>query len=374
MTTVRLLKNGVEAFPAMFAAIDGATICIELEMYYFADDATGRECREKLVHAARRGVAVRVLADAVGSWQLPDDFWNVLAAVEGSARIFRPVLGGMYLFRNHRKLLLVDERVAYIGGMNIGDEYFRGKNGEPPWRDNMLEFRGAEAHRLRRSFDRMWILAGLPFRKVIFRGGIGPEKKLVPGGRVRFLESGPGDPHSPVRRSFRRIIAGATGKIDLAMGYFYPSGKVLRSLRRAVRRGVKVRLLMPMKSDVAIARWAARGLYGRLLRSGVEVWEYRPAMMHAKLAIIDDLVMAGSANLDVRSTRINYELVAAIRDQELAARARADFEEDLAQSERIMLEAWQARPVWQKVKEWISYLLLARLDFFFAKSDMAKLR
>jgi cardiolipin synthase len=157
------------------------------------------------------------------------------------------------------------------------------------------------------------------------------------------------------------------------MGYFYPHGSILRALKRAVNRGVRVRLLFPRKSDIPMARWAARGLYGRLLRSGMEVWEYLPSMMHAKLAIVDDTLIAGSANMDIRSGRINYELVAVVNDRELARRARSDFEEDLMQAERITIEAWKARPFMQKIKERISYWLLARLDIFFAKAEMARM-
>ena len=158
------------------------------------------------------------------------------------------------------------------------------------------------------------------------------------------------------------------------MGYFYPHGRMLRVLRRAVKRGVRVRLLFPQKTDVPAARWAARGLYGRLLRAGIEVWEYKPAMMHAKLAIADDTVIAGSANLDIRSGMINYELVAVVNDPALAARARADFEEDLRQSVRIRLEEWRKRPLLQKLKERFSYCLLARADILFSRFGTGRRR
>ena len=189
---------------------------------------------------------------------------------------------------------------------------------------------------------------------------------------MRFLESGPENPMWPVRRAYRQVVQKARKDIDLAMGYFYPHGRMLRALKRAVKRGVRVRLLFSQKTDVAVARWAARGLYGRLLRAGVEVWEYLPAMMHAKLAIADDTVIAGSANLDIRSGRINYELVVVVTDAELAAQARADFEDDLKQSVRIQLEEWKTRPLIQKLKERFSYWLLARADIFFARREMAR--
>ncbi|MBS1243015.1 MAG: Phospholipase D/Transphosphatidylase [Nitrospirae bacterium] len=373
MPSIRLLKNGTEVFPAMFDAIDRAVSCVVLEMYIYADDGTGREVRGRLVNAVRRGIRVMVLVDAVGSWSLSEAFWDELRNAGGMVRRFRPVSRGMFLFRNHRKLLLVDDRTAFIGGLNIADEYFRGSGGELPWRDNALEIRGREVMQLRRSFDRMWARADLPIRRAFFRSRHDREGRETAAGRLRFLESGPENPMHPVRRVYRQLIRGSAAGIDLAMGYFYPHGGILRALKRAVNRGVRVRLLFPRKSDIPMARWAARGLYGRLLRSGMEVWEYRPSMMHAKLAIVDDTLIAGSANLDIRSGRINYELVAVVNDRELARRARSDFEEDLMQAERITLEAWKARPFMQKIKERISYWLLARLDIFFAKAEMARL-
>ena len=373
MLSIRLLKNGTEIFPAMFDAVDRAVSCVVLEMYIYADDKTGREFRGRLVNAARRGVRVMVLVDAVGSLSLSEAFWDELQNAGGMVRRFRPVSRGMFLFRNHRKLLLVDDRTVFIGGLNIADEYYHGSGGELPWRDNALEIAGREVMRLRRSFDRMWARADLPFRQTFFRSRHDREGRKTAAGRLRFLESGPENPMHPVRKVYRQLIRGSAAGIDLAMGYFYPHGGTLRALKRAVNRGVRVRLLFPRKSDIPMARWAARGLYGRLLRSGMEVWEYLPSMMHAKLAIVDDTLIAGSANMDIRSGRINYELVAVVNDSELARRARSDFEEDLMQAERITLEAWKARPFMQKIKERISYWLLARLDIFFAKAEMARM-
>ena len=374
MAKVRLLKNGPEIFPAMHEAMDRAVSCIGLEMYIFADDGTGREFRERLVSAARRGVQVLVMVDAVGSWSLPEDFWDELRNAGGMIRQFRPVSRGMFFLRNHRKLLLVDDRIAFIGGMNIADEYFQGSRGEPAWRDNALEITGREVTRIRHSFDRMWTRAEMPFRKVVLLLRPGRRNKGQPGsGSMQFLESGPEDPMQPVRSAYRQLIGGAGRSIDLAMGYFYPSGRILRALKRAVLRGVRVRLLFSQRSDVAVARWAARGLYGRLLRDGMEVWEYRPAMLHAKIAIIDDVVIAGSANLDIRSGRINSELVAVVHDAELAQQARTDFEGDLGQADRISLTEWKERPLFQRIKERISAWLLARLDIFIARAEMARM-
>jgi cardiolipin synthase len=130
--------------------------------------------------------------------------------------------------------------------------------------------------------------------------------------------------------------------------------------------------MVPLHTDIPITRWAARGLYGRLLRAGVEIWEYTPSMMHSKLAIADNAVIAGSANMDIRSGRINYELVAIVEDSKLAEQARADFEEDLNKSVRVGIEEWRSRSIIQKLKERFSFCLLARFDIFIARREMAK--
>lgn len=374
MSVVRLLKNGEQAFPAMFEAIDHAAVSIALEMYIVADDSTGQEYREHLIGAARRGVKVMVLVDAWGSWQLPDSFWQELRGAGGQVRWFHPISRGLLPFRNHRKMLLLDDRTVFIGGMNIADEYHRGKAGAPPWRDNMLEISGAEVASLRRSFLRMWERAERPLGRFLLSLRRKRPMMSIPAGQVRFLENGPDNPLRPVRRVYGLVIQNAAEHIDLAMGYFYPHGRMLRAIRRAVKRGVHVRLMFPEKNDVPTAQWAARGLYGRLLRAGVEVWEYKPSMMHAKLAVADHTVVAGSANLDIRSGMFNYELVAVVNDPALAARARADFEEDLRVSAPILLQDWRKRPLLQKLKERFSYCLLARADILFSRTGYGKRR
>jgi cardiolipin synthase len=372
MTTLRLLKNGAEAFPAMFEAIDRAQSSIALEMYIVSDDQTGREFRGHLIDAARRGVKIMVLIDAWGCWNLPKDFWDQLSRSGGTVRWFQPIMKGLSSFRNHRKLLLVDDRIAYLGGMNVADEYYRGVHGKPAWRDTMLEVSGSEVARLRSSFTSMWSRTGSPLKRFLSRLRRDRGEMVLGGERVRFLESGPENPERPVRKAYRQVIRTAEQRIDIAMGYFYPHGRLLRALKRAVRRGVRVRLLFSQKTDVPVARWAARGLYGRLLRTGVEVWEYLPSMMHAKLEIADDTLIVGSANLDIRSGSINYELVAIVNDRSIAMAARADFEDDLKSSRQISLDEWNKRPIMQKLKERISYFLLARLDILVARREMER--
>ena len=374
MSSLRLLGDGRTAFGAMFDAIDRAHSCVFLEMYMFAADDTGREFRDRLAAAALRGVRVMVLADAWGSWTTPEAFWTTLRAAGADVRFFHPIRRGLFPFRNHRKLLLVDDEIAWLGGMNVADEYRTGQRGEPPWRDFVLGVEGPEAARLRRPFLRMWVRADRPLLiRAFFRRSMPRVSEHMDGG-VHFIASGPGETARLALQTHREVIRAARQSVDLAMGYFFPPGRILRELRRAVVRGVRVRLLVSRRTDVPAMRWAARGLYGRLVRAGIEVYEYLPAILHAKLAIADDTLLVGSANLDLRSDRLNHELTAMVRDPALAAAARGEFEADLARSERVELEAWRTRSLFDKVRESFSYWLIARADIFLSRVEMFRTR
>jgi len=371
---LRLVGDGIAAFAAMFDAIDRARASVFLEMYLFAADGTGREYRDRLAAAALRGVRVMVLVDAWGSWTTPDAFWAPLRAAGAQVRLYHPIRRGLFPFRNHRKLLLVDDETAWLGGMNVADEYRAGRKGEPPWRDFLLGVEGPEAARLHRPFLRMWVRAERRLLlRALFRPRTPREGEQAQGG-VRFIASGPGETARLALHTHREVIRNASVSVDLAMGYFFPPGRILRELRRAVGRGVRVRLLVTRRTDVPAMRWAARGLYGRLLRAGIEVYEYLPAILHAKLAVADDTLLVGSANLDLRSDRLNHELTAVVRDPALAAAARGEFEADLAQAERVELAAWRNRSVLDKMRELLSYWLIARADIFLSRVELFRAR
>ncbi len=358
----------------MSAAIDRARTSVFLEMYIFAADATGHAFRDRLAAAALRGVRVMVLVDAWGSWTTPDSFWAPLRTAGADVRLFHPIRRGLFPFRNHRKLLLVDDSVAWLGGMNIADEYSTGRRGEPPWRDFLLGVEGPEAARLRRPFLRMWIRADRPLLlRAFFRRRTPREEERTAGG-VRFLTSGPGEVARLALQAHREVIRTAHRSVDLAMGYFFPPGRILRELRRAAGRGARVRLLVTRRTDVAAMRWATRGLYGRLLRAGVEVYEFLPATLHAKLAVADDTLVVGSANLDLRSDRLNHELTAVVRDPSLAAAARREFEADIARSERVELASWSRRPWLDRLRERLSYWLIARADIVLSRAELLRTR
>jgi cardiolipin synthase len=344
----------------MLAAIDAARASVRLETYIYRDSAIGLRLRDALVAAARRGVAVRVLVDALGSFSLPAGWWAELEQAGGKTRIFNPLHPGRFLHRNHRKSLACDGRRAIIGGFNIADEY-DGDGVERGWRDLGMEFDGRLAAALEQSFDRLWSLADFhPVRFARLRRS--PARNAYGAPPAELLTSGPGIGANPLKRALLRDLGRAT-EIRIASAYFLPTWRLRRRLMKAARRGARVQLLLGAKSDVPLAQRAARSLYGRLLRAGVEIWEYQPQVLHTKLVLADRVAYAGSANFNTRSLHIDYELMVRVDDPVLAAAGRALFERDLALSHRVTLaECRRRRGLLERLRERVAYWMMARLD------------
>jgi cardiolipin synthase len=359
------LRNGREAFPAMLAAIDAARHTVRLEKYIFAPDEVGLRFRDALVQAQRRGAHVRVLVDAVGSYSLPRNFWSALVEAGGQARFFNPLALNRFGIRNHRKLLVCDERVAFIGGFNVAAQY-DGDGVTSGWSDLGLRVESPLAAELAASFDEMFALAEFRHKRFIrFRKT--QAKRVVHHPDEQLLLSGPGRGVNPIRTALHRDLAAARD-VRLVVAYFLPAWRLRRDLARVVRRGGRVRLLLAGRSDVAVSQLAARSLYHRLLRAGVEIAEYQPQVLHAKLFVVDHAVYLGSANLDPRSLAINYELMVRFQDETLAMEARLLLDEMARQSVEVEAEAWRkSRSFWSRFKERWAYFLLARIDPYVAR-------
>ena len=359
------LRNGREAFPAMLAAIDAARHTVRLEKYIFAPDELGLRFRDALVQAQRRGVKVRVLVDAVGSYSLPRNFWASLAEAGGEVRFFNPLALNRFVIRNHRKLLVCDQRVAFIGGFNVAAQY-DGDGVTSGWSDLGLRVESPLAAELAASFDEMFALAEFCHKRFIrFRKT--QAKRVVHHPGEQLLLSGPGRGVNPIRTALYRDLAAARD-VRVVVAYFLPAWRLRRDLARVVRRGGRVRLLLAGQTDVAVSQLAARSLYHRLLRAGVEIAEYQPQVLHAKLFVVDHAVYLGSANLDPRSLAINYELMVRFQDESLAMEARLLLDEMARQSAEIEPGVWRkSRSVWRKLKERWAYFLLARIDPYMAR-------
>jgi cardiolipin synthase A/B len=365
------LRAGDEIFPAMLAAIDAAAKSLLLEIYIFEECPLGRDFREALVRACGRGVPVQVLVDSMGSLLLPDYFWEPLRRVGGEVRWFNPITLKRVTIRNHRKLLVCDARVAFIGGFNGSPEY-EGDGVQDGWCDVGLKIEGPLAARLAASFEDTFARAAFRHRHFTRWREISA-RRAVTFSPEQILFSGPGRGQSPIKRALRKDLAGAKN-VQLMVAYFLPSWRLRRDLMRVVRRGGRVQLILAGRSDVQLSKLAAQSLYRRLLRAGVEIYEYQPQILHAKLFIVDNAVYTGSSNLDTRSLQINYELMIRFETGKLAEQARAIFADTLRHCRRITREEWRrSRTFWQKMKQRWAYFLLDRIDPYVARRQWRSL-
>lgn len=359
------LSTGDEFFPAMLAAIDAAQISVCLETYTYSAGRPGDEIRAALLRARQRGARVQVLVDAIGSVGLPGHFWEPLQGAGGEARVFNPLALNRFGIRDHRKLLVCDDRVAFVGGFNIAPEY-EGDGVQRGWSDVGLRIAGPLAAQLEVSFQEMFARAEFRHKRFV-RWRQLRAKKSVAWPTEQILFSGPGRGQSPIRRALHEDLARATD-VKVMAAYFLPSRRLRRDLTRVVRRGGRVQLMLAGKSDVALSQLAGQSLYRRLLKGGVEIHEYQPQILHAKLVIVDDAVFVGSSNLDQRSLEINYELMLHLRNPELAAQAREVFSDRLEHCIRITPEAWrESRTLWSRLKQRWAYFLLVRVDPYIAR-------
>ncbi len=367
----RWLRTGEEAFAAMLAAIAEAKESVALESYIYQPGPVGEQFRAALVAACKRGVKVQVLLDAFGSYNLPNAFWTPLVRGGGEFAWFNPLGLNRWTYRNHRKQLICDRAVAFIGGFNIGREY-QGDGITRGWRDLGLQITGALAEELAESFDTFFARA--TFKHKRFQRLRKAPEVVTTGPNWKLLLSGPGRRHGEVKRTLGRDVAGARS-VQIICAYFLPTWRLRKELMRVSKRGGRVQLLLAGKTDVAISQLACRRLYQQFLRAGVEIYEYQPQILHAKLFIVDDFVYAGSANLDTRSLRINHELVVRIADAQVAAGARAIFEHDLQFCRRIDPKTWrQSRTLWSKLKEDWAYFVLARMDPYIVRRQLKTVR
>lgn len=352
--STRLLVGGAQFFPALCQRIDEARNHVHIEFFIWRDDARGRELRDHLVAAAGRGVEVRVLLDQIGSFGLRRSFFDPLVEAGGKFAWYRTAhpLRNRWTFnlRNHRKLQIIDGHIAFVGGMNMAREY-AGEDPElGPWRDIQIELTGGAAKRLQMAFADDWFFA--TEEKLLDRRyypqPIVPQRFLV-----QSMPDGPDSPDDPIQMSLVHMLNTARRRVWLTAGYFVPKEPLLTALELAAARGVDVRLLISEKSDHPLLIYVGRSYYEELLRFGVKIFEYEKGINHAKVTLIDEhWLMVGSANFDIRSMRLNFELNVFVRDPERAAELEAVLLQDFDQDSRpIHLAEFLQRPWQQRWKE-----------------------
>lgn len=342
---VTLYRYGSEFFPALLEAISEATTTVCLEFYTICDDETGRTVADALISAVWRGVRVLVLYDYVGCFDTPASYFHRLEKAGVICCRFNPppFHRGLTWFdkRDHRKVAIIDGRCAFTGGMNIANVYSGCGNPPASWRDVGIKVEGPAVPELLRLFCAFWLE-----ERGEFPPSCDPYPPPISEGeaKVMIINGGPHHERSFIRSAFRLAIAGASDSVTIASPYFIPGPRVIRSLLRAVGRGVQVRLLLPHKSDVPLVRLVSRTYYAQLLKSGIEIFELDSAVLHAKVLLVDgNWVMLGSANLDQRSFHRNYELNVVVDSSEFGAQVAEMLELDLRGARQIVLKEHESR-------------------------------
>ena len=349
---VELLIDGAAFFECLIETIAGAKRYALVESYIFANDAIGKRVADALIERAEAGVEVAVHYDGFGSLGLGRELPGRLAAGGVKIHEFRP----MRLFarwplnkRNHRKSLVVDGRVGLVGGMNISDDYAAPEDGGRGWHDAAVKIEGPAVLQLESIFRDLWS----KHAKIRLETPPGFAAQYPDGHEVRFIENKGRKDRAAIRRAYLRAIVGAQRTVRITTAYFSPDRLLLRALCKAARRGVAVEIITAGATDMKPVLQIARGLYGRLFRAGVKIYEWHERVLHSKTAVVDgQWTTIGSANLNHRTWLLDLEVNATILSPEIGAQMDGLFVVDRARSRPIDRALWRSRPVTQRMLEW----------------------
>jgi cardiolipin synthase len=349
---VTIYNNGGDKFEALLRDIASAQSFINMQYYILADDNIGRRVIDALCERARAGVKVRLIYDHVGSFKLSKRALRKLAEAGVEAypffKVVFPPFGTRINWRNHRKIVVIDGRVGYIGGMNVADRYIDGGNMFDMWRDLHLRIEGPAVMGLQQSFAVDWNFMGQPLLEE------SAQKEPIAGSNVgmQLVTSGPTSQWMNMTMLFQQVLSGARKSIYIQTPYFIPSEGLLQALQIAALSKVDVRLMVPKRSDSDMLRWATNSYVRECLRSGIKIYFYTKGMLHSKAIIVDDdFATVGSTNFDFRSFEHNFEANLLIYSDEVNSRLKQQFLADMADCEYITTEQWIKRPRMEKVLE-----------------------
>ena len=342
-TAVGMLDDGDAKMRALEAATDAARHHAHLEYYIWEPDTVGTRYRDKLVEAARRGVEVRVLVDAVGSPRAKPKFWQPLVDAGGEVRIFNPVeirTGRLHFanFRTQRKIAIFDGHVGFLGGINLHDPATARGSGRDAWHDQHARIEGEPVRKLQRLFLENWTYSGGKFsvQRESVPAYFPPASGDGTGVPVQILASGPDEDTAPLHAFFLAALATARRRVWIETPYLIPDEPLEAAMRVAVLRDVDVQVIVPKQGDSKIVTAASHTYCQSLGRAGVQIFEYGPPMLHAKTMLVDDtMAIVGTANLDNRSFRLNFEIAAAFYDPTVIAHLARRFETDRAFSKHF---------------------------------------
>ncbi|WP_244850461.1 cardiolipin synthase [Caballeronia sp. SL2Y3] len=354
-----VLVNGDEIFPSMLEGIRSAKKTITFETFIYWSGAIGEQFANALAEKARAGVSVHVLLDWVGSSKMDKRYMQTLRDAGAEViQYHKPHWTGLGRMndRTHRKLLVIDGRVGFTGGVGIADEWTGHAQDEKHWRDTHFRLQGPAVGQMQAVFMDNWVKAT---GNVLHGADYFPEIARAGDGLAHMFSSSPSGGSDDMQLMYLMAITAATHSIHLSSAYFVPDKLTINAIVEAARRGVRVRIITPGKRiDTHTVREASRACWGDLLAAGVEMYEYQPTMFHCKLIVVDEfLVSVGSTNFDSRSFKLNDEANLNIYDRDFARQQTAIFDADIERSKRITLEDWQRRGLAERMLERVVALL-----------------
>ncbi|MDR2498528.1 MAG: cardiolipin synthase [Tannerellaceae bacterium] len=349
---IDVYTNGPDKFKALFEDIEKAEMHIHFQYYILLDDEIGRRVKELLIAKAKAGVRVRLMYDDVGSWNVSKAFYKEMedAGIEvyPFLRVVFPIFTSKVNYRNHRKVVVIDGKVGFIGGMNVADRYMKG-NALGKWRDTHFRITGKGVHGLQSAFLVDWYVVS---KKLLNGMEFYPQAPVLSNGIMQILTSGPVGPWRLLLQAMTYMVLNAKKYVYIQTPYFLPTEGLNQALQAAALGGVDVRLMLPKKSDTRSAHIASHSYIDDMLKAGVKVFFYLPGFLHSKLALTDDaLTCIGSANLDFRSFEHNFEITAFVYHSEFALQMKRIFQHDIHDCEKLNPSQWLRRPRKQRMAE-----------------------
>jgi cardiolipin synthase len=357
--TIEILTDGVAFYPAMLEAIEGARETINLECYILRKGEIAGRLVDALVERGRAGVRVTVVVDAIGGLGSFGRFARILRAAGCRVEAYQPPTWyrlGRLNNRTHRELLIIDGRVAFVGGAGVADWWIKPSRGGGPWRDMMARVAGPLVSDIQGAFAENWLEC---HGEILTGPDTYKPQEQVGTCTALAVKSSPADRATSSRILFQMLVEGSNRRVLMATPYFLPDSAFRRAIVRTARRGVAITVIVPGPlTDQRWVRLASRRLYGELLGAGIRIFEYQGAMMHLKGMVIDDLwSVFGSTNLDNRSFEHNDEVNIAVRDEATAARLTLDLEADISRSDEVTLVRWRRRSIGEKLVGAVAWIL-----------------
>ncbi|KEK23838.1 cardiolipin synthase [Bacillus gaemokensis] len=366
-TTPTLLTNGDETFNEIIKSLENAKHHIHIQYYIYRSDEIGTKIRDILIKKAKDGVTVRFLYDGLGSNTLRNRFLRPMKEAGIEILEFDSILSPWLLetmnYRNHRKIVIVDGIIGFTGGLNVGDEYLGRSKKFPIWRDSHLKIEGKALYKLQAVFLEDWLYASSGLNTYSWDSFM--NRAYFPGqgihqaeGAVQVVASGPSSDDTSIRNTLLAVMGSAKKSIWIATPYFIPDQETLTLLRLSATAGIDVRILYPGKSDSIISDQASQSYFTPLLKAGASIYYYKDGFMHAKIVLVDDeIATIGTANMDIRSFELNYELIAVLYESKTVLDIKRDFEKDFKDSIEIRWDSFQKRSIRKRILESLMRLI-----------------